>query len=260
MKVVIFAGGQGARIAEESVTRPKPLIEIGDQPILWHIMKNYSAQGFNDFVICCGYKQEMIKQWFFNYSRNNSDVTLDFSSDTTEIHKTDLEPWRVTLVNTGSRTLTGGRLAQVKKYLDDETFMVTYGDAVSNVDFEKLLEHHRKGIEEGNIATITSVSVGQQFGVLELEGDEVATVRSFREKSDTDGGLINAGFMMMEPKVFEYLDSSMMLEPGLLVPLADHRLLSAYYHPGFWQPMDSMRDKLILENYWDSGNVPWKNW
>jgi len=257
MKVVILAGGKGTRIQEESEQRPKPMIEIGDKPILWHIMKEYSHYGFNDFIICCGYKQQMIKKWFADYYLSNSDVTFDFSDNNKmTIHNTYNEPWKVTCVDTGLDTMTGGRIKRIQKYVGDETFLMTYGDGVCDVDIAKLVEFHKS---HGKKATLTAVVQKQEKGVLDIS--EVGAVRSFREKKQTDDTPINAGYMVLEPSVFEYLtDDSTIFEREPLERLAEAGELMSYRHTGFWQCMDSLREKNILEAMWNKGNAPWKVW
>ena len=257
MKVVILAGGLGTRISEESHLKPKPMITIGDQPILWHIMKYYSAFGFNDFVICCGYKGHVIKEYFADYYLHRSDVTFDFSAENRmTIHQNVAEPWRVTLVDTGLNTQTGGRIKRVQRYIGDEPFMLTYGDGVSNIDLNALLEQHRAS---GKAVTLTGIQPGGRFGVLELEGQ---TVVGFREKAKEDGGWINGGFMVMESQVFDYLsaDERCVLERKPLENLAQKGRLGIYKHSGFWQCMDTQRDRGKLENLWVTGNAPWKIW
>lgn len=257
MKVVILAGGFGTRIAEESHLKPKPMVEIGGMPILWHIMKGYSAQGFHEFIICCGYKQQVIKEFFANYYLHSSDVTFDFThSNHMEVHTSHSEPWRVTVVDTGLNTMTGGRVKRIAPFVGNETFMLTYGDGVSNVDFHALLAHHR---QHGKIATLTAINAGQRFGVLGMgEGD---AVRAFREKRDADGTLINGGFMVCEPALFDYIDGDQtVLEQEPLERLASIGELMAYRHPGFWQCMDTQRDREQLEKLWTSGNAPWRTW
>lgn len=258
MKVVILAGGLGTRISEESQIRPKPMVEIGEFPILWHIMKIYSHYGFNDFVICLGYKAHMIKEFFADYYLHMSDVTFDFrDNNQMVIHQNVAEPWRVTLVDTGLSTLTGGRLARVKKYLDNETFMLTYGDGVGDIDIPRLLDYHRT---HKKTVTLTAVQPGGRFGVLNIE-DQGTDVIGFVEKSVEEGGWINGGFMVMEPGVFDYLDGdSTVLEKEPMEKLSANRELCAYKHYGFWHCMDTLRDKLVLERYWSSKNVPWKVW
>lgn len=257
MKVVILAGGYGTRISEESHLKPKPMLEIGEKPILWHIMKGYSARGFNEFIICCGYKQHIIKEWFADYYLYNSDVTFDFTAENRmTVHNNVSEPWKVTLVDTGLDTMTGGRIKRIQKYVGNETFMLTYGDAVSDVDINALLEFHR---DHGRQGTITSISVDQRFGVLELTGDDMVT--AFREKSEMDNTRINGGFMVMEPSVFELIDGDKTIfEKGPLLELAKTGQLAAYRHEGFWQCMDTKREMDKLEELWKSGNAPWKIW
>ena len=255
MKTVILAGGYGTRISEESHLIPKPMIEIGEKPILWHIMKSYSSHGFNDFVICCGYKQHVIKEYFADYYLHNSDVTFDFrDGNVMETHANTSEPWRVTLVDTGLNTMTGGRVKRIQRYIKDEPFMLTYGDGVSDVDIKKLIKFHKS---HGKIATITTINTGQRFGVLEI--DSKGLISSFREKSDEDGSPINAGFMVMNPEIFNYIDDdSTILERKPLERLASSGQLMAYRHKGFWQCMDTQRDKQRLEELWESGKAPWK--
>lgn len=257
MKVVLLAGGYGTRISEESHLRPKPMIEIGEKPILWHIMKEYSARGFNEFIICAGYKQNVIKEWFADYYLYNSDVTFDFSKGgEMTIHNNISEPWKVTIVDTGLNTMTGGRIKRIESYIMDETFMLTYGDGVCDVDMNDILRFHKA---HGKIATLTSVSIGQQFGRLEISSD--ADITSFREKNDDDGSRINAGYMVLEPNIFKYIkDDSTVFEKEPLVRLSEEKQLKAYRHTGFWQCMDTLRDKQKLEELWNSGKAPWKIW
>ena len=255
MKVVILAGGLGTRISEESYLKPKPMITIGEQPILWHIMKYYSSFGFHDFVICCGYKGHIIKEYFADYYLHRSDVTFDFSQENRmTVHQNVAEPWRVTLVDTGLNTQTGARVKRVQKYIGNETFMLTYGDGVSDVDFNALLNQHKSS---GKIVTLTGIQPGGRFGVLDLEGQ---TVTGFREKAKEDGGWINGGFMVMNPEVFDYLspEEHCILERTPLETLAHEGKLGIYKHPGFWQCMDTQRDKNRLESLWNGGNAPWK--
>lgn len=257
MKVVILAGGMGTRISEESHLKPKPMITIGDQPILWHIMKYYSSFGFNEFIICCGYKGQMIKEYFADYYLHRSDVTFDFSEgNRMTVHANVAEPWKVTLVDTGLNTQTGGRIKRIQKYIGNEPFMLTYGDGVSNVDLTALLEQHQIS---GKTVTLTGVQPGGRFGVLDLEGQ---TVTGFREKAKEDGGWINGGFMVMEPEIFDCLsaEESCILEREPLEMLAREGQLGIYKHYGFWQCMDTQRDRVRLETLWASGHGPWKIW
>lgn len=257
MKVVILAGGLGTRISEESHLKPKPMIEIGDRPILWHIMKSYSYYGFNEFVICMGYKSQVIREFFANYYLHMSDVTFDFANgNQTIIHENVAEPWKVTLVDTGLNTQTGGRLSRVEKYLNNETFMLTYGDGVCDLNINDLYEYHKKN---GKIATLTAIQPGGRFGVLNM--DEKNTIVSFSEKGKEDGGWINGGFMVLEPEIFNYLDDNsgpLELEP--MTTLAKDGELCAYKHEGFWQCMDTQRDKWRLEDLIARGNAPWMKW
>ncbi len=259
MKVVILAGGLGTRISEESYLKPKPMISIGDQPILWHIMKIYSHYGFNDFIICCGYKGHMIKEYFADYYLHRSDVTFDFSDkNRMTVHENVAEPWRVTLVDTGLNTQTGGRIKRVQKYIGEEPFMLTYGDGVGDVDLNALLRQHR---ESGKTVTLTGIQPGGRFGVLDVAEDN-KTVYGFREKAKEDGGWINGGFMVMEPGVFGYLckDEGCVLERAPMESLAKDGKLGIYKHPGFWQCMDTQRDKSRLEELWNTQRAPWKVW
>lgn len=256
MKVVILAGGLGTRISEESHLKPKPMIEIGGKPILWHIMKTYSAYGFNEFIICAGYKQHIIKEYFANYYTYNSDVTFDLSDNSVEVHSSHTDPWKVTIVDTGYDTMTGGRVKRIEKYVGNEPFFLTYGDAVSNIDISALLEFHKK---QGKIATITAVNIAQMKGVLNIREDD--TVESFREKEDGDSTLINGGFMVMNPEIFQYLSGDeCVFEKKPMATLAAEGELSAYRHDGYWQCMDTQRERTLLEGLWDSGNAPWKIW
>ena len=257
MKVVLLAGGFGTRISEESHLRPKPMIEIGGKPILWHIMKYYSSFGFNEFIICCGYKQHVIKEWFANYYLHNSDITLDFTKgNEMTVHNNVAEPWKVTMIDTGLNTMTGGRIKRIQPYVGNETFMLTYGDGVSNVDLKALLEFHKK---HGKIATMTAVNVGQQFGVLEIDKD--GTINKFREKNDSDGGVINAGYMVLNPEIFDYIDGDeTVFEKKPLETVAAEGQLKAYMHKGFWKCMDTQRDKEQLEKMIAAGEAPWMVW
>lgn len=256
MKVVILAGGFGTRISEESHLKPKPMIEIGDKPMLWHIMKIYSAYGFHDFIICCGYRQYAVKEYFADYYLYNCDVTFDFAAENKmAIHNNESEPWKVTLVDTGLHTMTGGRIKRVQPYIGNETFMLTYGDGVSDIDLEQLLKFH-KG--HGKIGTISAVHPQGRFGVLDLEKD---TVQSFREKDSRDGGWINCGFMVMGPEIFDYISGDeTVLEKEPLERMAANGQLMAYKHDGFWQCMDTKREKDKLDEMWNTGCAPWKVW
>lgn len=257
MKTVILAGGLGTRISEESHLKPKPMIEIGEKPILWHIMKSYSAHGFNDFIICCGYKQYIIKEYFANYYLHNSDITFDFRDrNTMETHSNTAEPWKVTLVDTGLNTMTGGRIKRIQPYVGDEPFMLTYGDGVSDVDIRKLTEFHKK---HGKKATVTTVNASQRFGVMDI--GENGAISAFREKNDDDGDMINGGFMVLSPAIFEYLeDDRTVFEKKPMEKLALNGELMAYIHDGFWQCMDTQRDKEKLDELWESGQAPWRIW
>ena len=258
MKVVLLAGGFGSRITEESQFRPKPMVELGGMPILWHIMKGYSHYGFNDFIICAGYKQHMIKEWFADYFLYNSDVTFDYTDGRNDvtIHSNRCEPWRVTVVDTGLRTMTGGRIRRIKPYVGDEAFLMTYGDAVCDVDIGKLVDFHRS---HGKIATLTAVLQEQQKGVLDIGEDN--SVRSFREKQAMDSAPINAGFMVLEPEIFDYLDGdNCVFEQEPMRRLAAQGELMSYVHRGFWQCMDNIREKDILEKLLEAGQAPWVKW
>lgn len=257
MKVVILAGGFGTRISEESHLKPKPMIEIGGKPIIWHIMKNFSYYGYNDFIICAGYKQQVIKEYFANYFLNNSDVTFDFSKQgKMEIHRKFSDPWKVTIVDTGLNTLTGGRIKRVQEYIGNEEFIVTYGDAVGNINIKELVNYHKAHQKKG---TITIYNFGQNKGVLEI--GENGVVEAFREKSNIDGDVINIGYMIMNPIVFDYIkDDSTIWEQEPLHNLVEQQELIAYTHKGFWQCMDTLREKEKLEKLWESGKAPWKIW
>ncbi len=256
MKLVILAGGLGTRISEETSLRPKPMVEIGGRPVLWHVMKIYSAYGVNDFIICCGYKGYVIKEYFANYFLHMSDVTFDMTKNSMEVHQRNAEPWRVTLVDTGEDTMTGGRLKRVAPYLEGEdAFCFTYGDGVSDVNIGELIEFHRAS---NGKATLTATFPPGRFGALDMDGTKV---RSFREKPKGDGGMINGGFFVLSPDVFNYIEGdSTMWEREPLERLADEGELSAFQHTGFWQPMDTLRDKTYLEGLWSSGQAPWKVW
>ncbi len=258
MKVVILAGGYGTRISEESQLKPKPMIEIGGKPILWHIMKEYSYYGFHEFIICAGYLQHVIKEWFDDYFLHNSDITFDYTSGHCEktIHNQNCEPWKVTVVDTGLKTMTGGRIKRIQPYIGDEVFMMTYGDGVCDVNIKKLLAYHR---EHGKIATLTAVMQEQQKGVLDIGGDNA--VHSFREKNSLDGAPINAGYMVFNPEIFEYLEGDeTILEQGPLEKLAAEGELMSYMHRGFWQCMDNQREMVLLEKLLENGIAPWKVW
>lgn len=256
MKVVILAGGFGTRISEESHLKPKPMIEIGERPILWHIMKHYSQYGYNEFIICLGYKQYVVKEFFADYFLHTSDVTFDLANNSMEVHNNYAEPWKVTLIDTGLRTMTGGRVKRIQEYVGDEPFMLTYGDGVSDINLKELEAFHHA---HGKIATISAVNVGQRFGVLDLDGN--GQINSFREKNDMDGGVINGGFMILNPKVFDYIEGdTTVFEKEPLENLARDGELMAYRHNGFWKCMDTQRDKMQLEEMWASGNAPWKTW
>ncbi|MCR4746669.1 MAG: glucose-1-phosphate cytidylyltransferase [Lachnospiraceae bacterium] len=257
MKAVILAGGFGTRISEESEFKPKPMIEIGGQPILWHIMKGYSVYGIKEFIICAGYKQHVIKEWFADYFLHTSDITFDFEQDNKIIvHDKHTEKWKVTVVDTGLNTMTGGRVKRIQKYIGHEPFYMTYGDAVSNVDIGKLSEFHKK---HGKCVTLTSVSIAQQKGVLDI--DKNNSILSFREKDDEDGAVVNGGFMVCNPEIFNYLeDDTTVLEQGPMRKLAADGELKSFYHEGFWQCMDTKREKDKLEKLWASGKAPWKTW
>lgn len=257
MKVVLLAGGFGTRISEESHLKPKPMIEIGDMPILWHIMKIYSYYGYNDFVICCGYKAYIIKEYFADYYLHRSDVTFDFSDNNKmTVHNNFSEPWKVTLVDTGLNTMTGGRIKRVQKYINNESFMLTYGDGVSDVNIAELVKFHES---HGKIATMTAINVGQRFGVLDIDKDN--GINAFCEKSDNDGSMINGGFMVLKPEIFEYIEGdSTVFEKAPLETVAKIGELMAYKHDGFWKCMDTQRDKQQLEVLWESREAPWKKW
>lgn len=257
MKVAILAGGLGTRLGEETGTKPKPMVTIGGHPILWHIMKIYSHYGFNDFVILCGYKHEVIKEYFMNYYANTSDVTVNLSDNGVTIHKTRSEPWRVTMAYTGLETMTGGRIKRAQEYLGNAPFMLTYGDGVSDVDINALIKSHRKS---GKIATLTAVRPSGRFGALDIAPDK--TITRFQEKPKGDGAWINGGFFVCQPEVFDYIpnDDTIPFEQDPLKNLAANGELNAYNHTGFWRPMDMLKDKNDLEALWSTGNAPWKIW
>ena len=255
MKAVILAGGRGTRLSEETLIRPKPMVEVGGRPLLWHILKIYSAFGINDFVICCGYKGYMIKEYFANYFLHTSDVTFDLSNNTLEVHQTNTEPWKITLVDTGLDTQTGGRLTRIAKYVGEDDFCCTYGDGIANVDIEKLISLHKS---EQRLATVTAVQPPGRFGALQITGN---SVERFMEKPSGDGGWINGGFFVLSPKVLESINGDEILfEQGPLVSLAATGQLSVYKHNGFFQPVDTIRELQLLEELWSSGSAPWKSW
>lgn len=256
MKAVILAGGLGTRISEETHLKPKPMIEIGGRPILWHILKMYSAHGVNDFIICCGYKGYIIKEYFANYFLHMSDVTIDLANNKMDVHHNKAEPWRVTLIDTGEKTMTGGRLKRVGSFLNDEDdFCFTYGDGVGDVDISALIEFHRN---QGTLATLTATQSPGRFGALDMTNN---LVTDFKEKPSGEGNRINGGFFVLSPKVIDYIgDDNTVWEREPLETLAREGQLSAYIHDGFWQPMDTLRDRNYLEELWQSGNAPWKLW
>jgi len=255
MKAVILAGGIGTRLAEETSVRPKPMVEIGGRPILWHIMKIYSAHGINEFIICLGYKGYLIKEYFSNYFLHMSDVTFDMTNNKMEIHQNSAEPWCVTLVDTGDSSMTGGRLKRVRQYLGDKDFCFTYGDGVGNIDITELVAYHRS---RNKLATLTGVQPPGRFGALNIEGHRVV---SFEEKPHGDGSWINGGFLVLSPKVIDYVDDDFTIwEKGPMDRLAREGQLSVFLHHGFWQPMDTLRDKQHLEELWQAGKAPWKAW
>jgi glucose-1-phosphate cytidylyltransferase len=255
VKVVILAGGLGTRLSEETHLKPKPMVEIGGRPILWHIMKMYSAHGIKDFIICVGYKGYVIKEYFANYFLHTSDITFDLPSNTVEVHEKHTEPWRVTVVDTGETTGTGGRLKRIRHYLNDDSFCFTYGDGVADVDIGRLIRFHRRS---KRLATLTGVQPPGRFGALKIGGSEV---KRFQEKPEGDGGFINGGFFVLEPKVIDLLDGDPCVwEREPVQTLASRGQLGVFKHTGFWQPMDTLRDKVLLDRLWDSGKAPWKTW
>jgi glucose-1-phosphate cytidylyltransferase len=256
MKAVILAGGLGTRLSEETIVKPKPMVEIGDKPILWHIMKNYSSYGINDFVICCGYKGYVIKEYFANYFLHTSDVTFDMENNKMEVHARNAEPWKVTLVNTGDETLTGGRLKRIRRYVEnEEIFCFTYGDGLSDVKIDKLIQFHKA---HGKLATLTATQPPGRFGALNLSGQ---IVNSFQEKPQGDGAWINGGFFVLSPSVIDYIEDDLTIwEKSPMERLARDGQLDAYLHHGFWHPMDTLRDKVYLEDLWRLGRAPWKTW
>ncbi len=258
MKVVLLAGGFGTRISEESQFKPKPMIEIGGKPILWHIMKEYSYYGYNEFIVCAGYKQHMIKEWFADYFLHNSDITFDYTSGDRKviIHDQHLDKWQVTVVDTGLNTMTGGRIKRIQKYVGNEPFLMTYGDGVCDVDINKLVEFHKS---HGKIATLTAVKLEQEKGVLDIDDDK--TVRAFREKNKKDASLINAGYMVLNPEIFDYIEGDeTVFEKEPLVKLSAEGQLMSYTYEGFWQCMDNAREKGMLESLLKNGTAPWKKW
>jgi len=256
MKAVILAGGLGTRLSEETAVKPKPMIEIGGKPILWHILKGYSAHGINDFVICCGYRGYVIKEFFANYFLHTSDVTFDLQKNSMEVHERYAEPWKVTLVDTGADTLTGGRLKRVRAHIkDEEAFCFTYGDGVADIDIGASIAFHK---EHGKLATMTAVQPPGRFGAIDMNGQRIM---SFKEKPQGDGSWINGGYFVLSPKVLDLIDDdSTIWEKGPLERLAEDGELDAWLHHGFWQPMDTLRDKVLLEELWESGKAPWKRW
>lgn len=257
MKVVILAGGKGTRISEESKSRPKPMVEIAGKPILWHIMKIYSEYGYHDFIVCCGYKGRMIKDYFTKYYRYQTDATFDLQENSTQVHTMQVEPWRVTLADTGENTLTAGRILKVKEYIgDDENFLLTYGDGVGDINLDALLEYHK---QQGKIATISATQPTGRFGGLHMS--EAGLVQGFKEKARKDQSWINIGYMVLNRRIFEYLgDGSEMLEAGPFERLAADGEMAAYRHDGFWAPMDTVHDRGYLEGLWEKGQAPWKTW
>jgi glucose-1-phosphate cytidylyltransferase len=256
MKVVILAGGLGTRLSEETDTKPKPMVEIGGKPILWHIMKLYSAQGFNDFIICLGYKGYLIKEYFANYYRHQSDITIDLKNNTTEIHNSNAEPWKISLIDTGTETMTGGRIKGVANYINNERFLLTYGDGVSNVDLHEVIRQHES---QQNMLTVTAVQPSGRFGSLEI--NEKNKVESFVEKPRGDGSWINGGFFVCEPEIIDFIDNdSVVFEKFPMEEIAKSGKMGTHKHRGFWKPMDTLRDRIELEGLWNSGNAPWKTW
>jgi glucose-1-phosphate cytidylyltransferase len=255
MKAVILAGGLGTRLSEETDLKPKPMVEIGGKPILWHIMKIYSAHGINDFIVCCGYKGYVIKEYFANYFLHMSDVTFDMQTNSMEVHHRKAEPWKVTLVDTGEKTMTGGRLKRIKSYLDEDDFCFTYGDGLSDVDVTRLIAFHK---EQGKLATLTATQPPGRFGALDLKQDAIS---SFREKPDGDGAWINGGYFVLSPKVIDYIDGDdVVWEREPMERLARGGQFAAFRHDGFWRPMDTLRDKHVLEELWTKGEAPWRVW
>lgn len=257
MKVVILAGGRGSRLSEETYLKPKPMVEIGNAPILWHIMKIYSHYGYNDFIICCGYKGEMIKEYFMDYYIRASDITIDLSNNSYEVHENVVEPWKVTLVDTGLETNTSGRIMRIRKYLNNEPFMLTYGDGVANVNINKLVEFHNNS---NKIGTITAAKPAGRWGAIQIS-ETNGNVESFKEKEKSDQAWVNSGFAVFEQGIFDYItDESQQLEIEPYNKLVADGQMNAYKHYGFWHPMDTVNDKAILEKYWKNGDAPWKLW
>ncbi len=257
MKVVILAGGLGTRLSEETDSKPKPMVEIGGKPILWHIMKIYSSFGFNEFIICCGYKGYVIKEYFTNYFLHQSDLTIEMKTNKIEIHNSFTEPWKITMVDTGLSTMTGGRLKKIQKYVDGETFMMTYGDGISNVNINELVDFHKK---HGKLATLTAVQPTGRFGALKIDKEQ--SVSSFQEKPKGDGSWINGGFFVLEPQIFDYIKDGdhTIWEQAPLSNLANDMQIKAHYHYDFWRPVDTLKDKLDLNEIWNNENCPWKLW
>ncbi len=256
MKVVLLAGGLGTRLSEETDTKPKPMVEIGGKPILWHIMKIYSQYGFNEFIVCLGYKGYVIKEYFANYFRHQSDITIDLKNNTTEIHNSQAEPWKISLIDTGIATMTGGRIKRIQKYIGNEPFLLTYGDGVSDINIQELIDFHQ---QSNHLLTVSSIQPTGRFGALEI--DENQMVKKFVEKPKGDGAWINAGFFVCEPGIFDFIGGDdTIFEKEPLEKIAELNQLKAFKHEGFWKPMDSMRDKYELESLWQSNKAPWKTW
>lgn len=257
MKVVLLAGGLGTRLSEETVLKPKPMVEIGGMPILWHIMKIYSAHGFNDFVVCLGYKGYVIKEFFSNYFLHKSDVTIDLKNNSVEVHDSQAEPWKITLVDTGNESMTGGRIKRIQPYVNNETFMLTYGDGVGNINIKQLVEYHKN---HGKQCTVTSVQPSGRFGALNILDD--SSVHSFMEKPKGDGAWINGGYFVCEPTIFDYINEgdSTVWEQKPMEEIANTGQMNAYKHTGFWRPMDTLKDKHDLNEMWDANQAPWKVW
>jgi glucose-1-phosphate cytidylyltransferase len=257
MKVVILAGGYGTRLSEETELRPKPMVEIGGKPILWHIMKIYSHYGFNEFIVCCGYKSYFIKDYFYHYYMHSADMTIDLSNNSVQYHNSGSEPWKITLVDTGLETMTGGRIKRIQKYIGNEPFMLTYGDGVSDINIKELVEYHKR---HGKLATLTAVLPAGKFGALEI--DDADRIMSFYEKPQGDGSWVNGGFFVLQPEVFDYITEGdpTIFERKPLEHLARDGQLQSYKHSGFWKPMDTLREKVELQILWDTGKAPWQVW